>query len=82
VRVVPATGESEQVLEQEQQAQWERWTEENAGQHDTEYLQFQRNLAEASIKAGECPSLNPNWRQDVQDLDQIIANRQQACSAE
>jgi hypothetical protein len=57
---------------------YERWTPENAAGRSLEYLQFMRDLAQASIEEGRWPSLNPLWQQSIADLDGIIAQRRQA----
>ena len=56
---------------------WEAWTKENTADKSLEDLIWQRDLAQASIASGEFPSLNENWQQDVVDLEQLIAARQQ-----
>lgn len=56
---------------------WEPWNEENTADKSLEDLIWQRDLAQASIASGEFPSLNENWQQDVVDLEQLIAARQQ-----
>lgn len=63
-------------MQEQQETTWERWTPENTAEHDLEYLQFHRDLAQASMQANDYPSLNEHWQQDIQDLDQLIADRQ------
>jgi hypothetical protein len=57
--------------------EWERWDEENTADKSLEDLIFQRDLAQASIESGDYPSLHGHWQQDVADLNQLIAKRQQ-----
>lgn len=57
------------------EAEWERWSEENVAQMSIDELQWYRDYAQTLAQTSTEPALISHHLQDVADLDRIILQR-------
>jgi hypothetical protein len=65
----------------QEQIPYEPWTRENTAEFDLAFLEQMRDGLRISIEQGITPEHHAVWRQEIADLDAIIAFRRQALAS-